>query len=205
MSTTNKPSQEEERFIAEQTLARRKAQEREEQLEALNEQEIAGVLGELKINDRELASHLVELGFGADTVAAFPLIPLVYVAWADDAVTSRERSSVLEAAEARGLQKESAAYRFLEDLLERPPRPEFLHTCVKAIRRIFESSGVDADKAKGDLVSLSVTIAEASGGFLGLFGEKVNEQEQERIQEIVEDLGFADSASARDLLHLLRS
>ncbi len=203
--TTNKPSQEEQNFIHEQEVARRKAQEREQQLEALNAREVEGVLGILKIQDRELAEHLVDLGFGADTVAAFPLIPLVYVAWADDAVTTRERARVLELAQERGLAEDSPAYRFLDDLLERPPRPEFLHTCVKAIRRIFEASGVaDADKAKADLVSLSLMIAETSGGFLGLFGEKVNEQEQERIQEIVEDLGFADRASARDLLHVLK-
>jgi len=197
---TQKPSQEEERYMAEQEVARRKAAERQTERSELRGKEVEGVLRTLGIEDRELGEHLVDLGFDAATVAAFPFIPLVYVAWADGDVTSRERDRVIQLAQDRGLDPAGPAFKFLQDLLDRRPREDFLDTCVVAIRRIFEGRPGGADAAKTDLVSLSLSIAETSGGFLGLFGAKVSESEREVIKEIIEDLGLQDSGSAADLL-----
>lgn len=196
-----KPSQEEERFVAEQEVARRKTAEREKALEDLHDREIEGVLRVLHIDDRELAAHLVDLGFGADTVEVFPLIPLVYVAWADGAVTSRERDRVLELASQRGMKEDSASYRFLQDLLERRPVDGFLDTAVHAIRRIFDAMPTGAaDDAKRDLVSLSISIAQTSGGFLGLFGDKISDEERRIITEIADELGLRENKAAAELL-----
>ncbi|MEL6180402.1 MAG: hypothetical protein AAFS10_15695, partial [Myxococcota bacterium] len=63
-----------------------------------------------------------------------------------------------------------------------------------AIRRIYELLPPDKSlDAKTDLVSLCYEIANASGGFLGLFGDKVSEDERNIIEEIVGDLGLANT------------
>ncbi|MEO1270999.1 MAG: hypothetical protein AAFX99_23160 [Myxococcota bacterium] len=134
----HKPSDEEEKYFQEREIERRKEKKFQEELAEAREKDIKAVSEQLNINDRELAEHLVDLGFGASTCTVFPLIPLVYVAWADGDVSANERARILEAAEAHGLNSDGEAYAFLNDLLERRPADSFLEVSVDAIRRIYE-------------------------------------------------------------------
>ncbi len=197
-------SDQEDAYFKQRELEQQKAREKAKKLEELRQKEASAVARKLKIDDNELALHLVDLGFDAERVAVVPLLPLVYVAWADGDVTGAERGRILELAEERGLSSESGAYAFLDDLLVNRPKEEFLDVCLAAIRRLFElMSDEAATKAKTDLVSLSMSIAEASGGFLGLFGEKVSEEEQQVIRDIVDELGLNDKTRTSNLLKAL--
>ena len=93
----HKPSDEEEKYFQEREIERRKEKKYQEELAEAREQDIEAVSERLNISDRELSEHLVDLGFGASTCAVFPLIPLVYVAWADGDVSANERARILEA------------------------------------------------------------------------------------------------------------
>ena len=200
----HKPSDEEENYFTNQEIANRKEEDFKKELDKAREKDIEMVSEQLNITDKELAAHLVDLGFGAATVAAFPLIPLVYVAWADGDVSNSERARISEIATARGLKPGSEAFVFLEDLLQRRPADGFLEICVNAVRRIYELfPDSEASDAKQDLVSLCVGIANASGGFLGVFGNKVSDSELATIREIVGDLGLDANDQTQDLLKTL--
>ena len=56
----------------------------------------------LQIDDPVLLRRVMGLGVTLDTGAAFLLAPLVQVAWAEGAVTDREREKVLRISTERG-------------------------------------------------------------------------------------------------------
>lgn len=190
-------SDEEERYFNERELERRKKAQFDKELEELNQAEAKAVAKVLGINDESLARELVDLGFAHKTAGVFPLLPLVYVAWADGSVSNAERSRILELAEEKGAKPGTAGYEFLSDLLERPLQPSFFDTCIKTIRKILENrTANDGETSKQDLVSLSLSVAEASGGFLGLFGDKVSDEERKVLEDITRELDLNNKAEA---------
>lgn len=194
--TQEKPSAQERKDAQAQDADNKKALKFDTSLAALREAEIKAVSEQLHIRNPELAGQIVDLGFGKETVAAFPLIPLVYVAWADGEVSTRERERVMKLAATKGLKEDGDAYNFLSDLLERRPKDDFLDICVDVIRQVFDGmTESNATSAKADLLSLCHQIAEASGGFLGLFGDKVSAEERDMLKEIADGLGSSDAAN----------
>jgi tellurite resistance protein len=201
--TVQQPSGEEGRFFNQAESERRKLGEFRSQLDELGQKEAEEVARLLGISDVDLAGRWVELGFGADTVSIFPLIPLVYVAWADGKISGAERRRILDAAKARGSDDLSAGYTFLAELLEHKPREDFFETCLLTLRAIFLSMPHDrAELARQDLLSLSLSVAQ-SGGLLGLFGGKITEEERAMIDQIVRELDLDQSESAAALLRQL--
>jgi tellurite resistance protein len=198
---TQKPSNEEEKFFQQQEVELRKQTEYEQERAALATREAAAVKRVLGISDDALAARLVELGFGEQTVGIFPLLPLVYVAWADGEVTEAERRRILEAARARGADAQGEGYQYLRLLLETRPREDFFETCVETLRAIFQNMPAeDAAEGRQDLISLSLSVANASGGFLGLFGDKVNDEEKAMLDELIRELGLSGGEGAAALL-----
>lgn len=200
-----KPSEEEEKYFQQAEIERRKKAALDNELDALNQKEAEGVAEVLGIRDLDLAMDLVELGFSRETAGIFPLLPLVYVAWADGDVTTAERRRVMELAEARGAKPGTPGYDFLSDLLDKPLKQSFFDVCVQTIRQIFENLPEDqAEAAKENLVSLSLSVADTSGGFLGLFGNKVSQEELKVIEEIIDELKLSDSDAAARLLSAVK-
>lgn len=200
----NKPSDEEKQYFAQQEVERRKTAEYNQKLADLREQEINAVIRTLGITDRKLGGELVDMGFGGQTVGIFPLIPLVYVAWADGEVSNAELNQILDVAQARGADTKSAGYLFLSELLHKEPRPDFFDTCIKTLRAVHNNLPADqAQTASQDLISLSLSVANASGGFLGLFGDKISDEEKAMINEIIQKLKLDNTKSASDLMNLL--
>ncbi len=194
-------SQEEEKYFQQQEAERRKEAQYQAELAALNAKDAEEVAKILGIEDQNLALRLVEMGFGPGTVAVFPLIPLVYVAWADGEVTESERERILDIAKLRGADEDHEGYAFLKQIISHHPKEEFFDTCIHTLRAIFNNMPADkAEASRQDLISMSVSVADASGGFLGLFGAKVSQEEQELINEIIRELKLDQSDSASTLL-----
>jgi len=198
-----KPSEEEEKYFREAEVDRRKKVEVQAELEELSGQEAKNVAKTLNIDDMDLARELVNLGFASDTVGIFPLLPLVYVAWADGDVSSAERRKVLEIAEDRGARRGSPGYNFLEKLLDSRPKASFFDVCISTIKKIFSNKPGGSDEST-DLVSLSLSVAEASGGLLGLFGNKVNQEEKQVLTDLVDALNVGDSDGMQQLLDAIK-
>ena len=134
----------------------------------------------------------------------FSLLPLVYVAWADGEVSTAEHDQIMELASKRGATVDSDAYKFLDSMLSRRPSEAFLSTCLETLRAIYKALPADdGENARQDLVSLSLSVANASGGFLGIFGNKVSAEEKALIDEIVAALHL-DGDGTKQLLSLLQ-
>ena len=139
------------------------------------------------ITSDELLDKLMELKLGASTVAAFALLPVVEVAWADGRVDEKEQKAVLDASKKAGLVGDAAEI-VAHWLAERPAKSLF-ETWKAYIAAICNHLGPD-EKAlmKNELVGRARTVAEASGGFLGL-GSHVSKEDQAVLDKISQAFG----------------
>jgi hypothetical protein len=149
--------------------------------------------------DQEVLEALQELGYSAETVMLMPIVPLVQVAWAEDGITEKERESILEIAQARGITPDTPAYQKLIDMLERQPPKEFYDNTLRGLRYLFESMPDDL-RALGhrNLVEYCTQIAEASGGILGF--RKISDEERLLIARIATEIGQGRAAAVKKVI-----
>jgi uncharacterized tellurite resistance protein B-like protein len=121
------------------------------------------------ISNVELLDKLIELDVNVERAAAFTLVPVVEVAWADGEVQPKEREAILKAAAGQGLKPGTVAYELVESWLDRAPDPRLL-----AIWKAYTSGLVASltpeqrEALRHDLLHRARAVAEAAGGFLGV-------------------------------------
>lgn len=148
------------------------------------EADLAAVTG---IRDRALLVQLRELGFSRDTVVLLFLAPLAQVAWAEGAVTPREREALTARAGRAGILPGTRAFRTLTSWLDVRPSDGFFSGCLDAIRAIATRlPGEEQATIVRDLLSSSRAVAGASGGLLG-FGA-VSGEEKALLARIAAEL-----------------
>jgi hypothetical protein len=158
--------------------------------------EIALALGEkLQVDDPELLAKIREFGVTLDTAPAFFLAPLIQVAWAEGAVSSKEQLVVLRLARERGIEVDSPAYAQLQEWLRVRPPDAFFDTAVDVLKVAF---GVlpprERDERIKAIVQACQEVAEASAGLgrlLGL-GDGVSRVEASMLDEITHTLRSRD-------------
>jgi len=144
------------------------------------------------VADEEILRDLQALGYTPETVMLLHLVPLLQMAWAEGSVSDSERDLILEAARARGVEKDSAADRQLAAWLTDRPSEELFEKTLRAIGAILQlRPSEERDASEKDLVTRLAAIASASGGILG-FG-KVSPQEQEMLARITQAMVRARS------------
>jgi len=197
-------SLEEHRSHAQLEIAKRKEQTNAD-LDAAALAEKRELLAEVVlIEDASLLDDLIAIGFDAETVGVLPLVPLICVAWADGEVSRREAKSILDLATERGVASGSPAYTMLDAFLQEEPESDYLHSCLYVLREVYDSLAPDEMKrAKKNLLGFSYVVARASGGVLGLFGNKVSEEEQKLIEEMADLLGVSRSGNAAAVQRLV--
>ncbi len=130
------------------------------------QQQMAAATG---IQDAEVIEALRELGYSPDTVMLLHLVPLIQVAWASGDVSEKERELIMHAARSRGVNIGSAAETQLNDWLTKKPTDAFFENTLRAVRILIEALPADQRReARQDLLTYSSSIAQASGGFLGI-------------------------------------
>ncbi|NOT61432.1 MAG: TerB family tellurite resistance protein [Acidobacteria bacterium] len=132
------------------------------------QQQMAAATG---IQDTEVVEALQELGYTPDTVMLLHLVPLIQVAWASGDVSDKERELILHAARSRGvgIGIGSTAETQLNEWLTKKPADAFFENTLRAIRIFIEAQPAGQRReARQDLLSYSRSIAQASGGFLGI-------------------------------------
>lgn len=138
------------------------------------------------ITDDAVLQSLLDLQIDVQTIAALALVPLIEVAWADDYLDEKEKQAILEAAHASGLEKGQVAHKVLESWLSNQPKPKLLETWGEYIR---ELSGRLSEEERGalktSLLERAKSVAEASGGYLGL-GFKVSKTEAAMLKKLEE-------------------
>lgn len=174
---------EREYFNAREQEQRRELRARLER-QARDLEEHRKVAESISTTDEALASRIHALGFDGDSARVFDLLPLVHVAWADGSVQRAERAAILRLVEQRGCAPGSEAFRLMESLLEERPSEAYMHESLDLLRDLTGGLG---DRTTA-IVDLCIEVAASSGGFLGL-GQRIGDEERQRIGEIVQRLG----------------
>jgi hypothetical protein len=125
----------------------------------------------LQTDDPALLRRIMALGVTLDTGAAFLLAPLVQVAWAEGAVTDREREKVLRIATERGVDSSSPAYTQLQEWLRTRPADAVFDTAIETIKTGLSvlTPAERADRVKR-IVNTCREVASTSGGLGRLLG-----------------------------------
>ncbi len=141
------------------------------------------------ITEDAVLQSLLDLHIDVQTMAALALIPLIEVAWADDYLDEKEKQAILAAAHASGLEKGQVAYKVLESWLTHQPKPQLLKTWEEYIRELRGQLSEEEQKSlKTSLLGRARSVAEASGGYLGL-GFKVSKTETTMLKRLEEAFG----------------
>ena len=146
---------------------------------------IAEVTG---IPDEKVLQQLVDAGVTAENLAAFSLVPLVLVAWADGELDDKERKAIIEAAEGHEIEEGDPAHELLESWLASAPPPSLREAWFEyaaAFKAVLPNEVVVA--LRDWVMGWTRTVAKAAGGFLGL-GGKVSGTEQRMLDELEEAL-----------------
>lgn len=135
------------------------------------------------ISNETVLEHLDEAGLTGQTLAALTLVPLIEVAWADQAVEKKERDAILEAAAKAGIVEGSPSAELLEKWLEYRPGHELLDAWKEYVRELVNNLGPQGAAAlKTEVLAKSRHIAESAGGILGI--GRVNKEEEDMLAEL---------------------
>jgi tellurite resistance protein len=147
------------------------------------------------VEDQELLTAFEEAGYDRDTVQILHLVPILQVAWVDGEISAAERAEILKIAAARHVAEGSPAHGKLLAWLETPPSPEFFERTMKIITRLLELFPQEKrEQMQSDVLSASLAVASASGGFLG-FGSKVSADEKYLLEKFAADFEKARKAA----------
>ncbi len=136
------------------------------------------------ISNEAILERLLELDVHAETVAALSLVPLVEVVWADGHLDDKERAAVLTAVESSGLNEGTAEHDLLVSWLSRRPDRTLWEAWQGYVEGLCEQlSQEERNSLKSEWVGRARTVAEASGGVLGL-GPKISREEVQVLEEM---------------------
>ena len=177
---TDRRKELEETFFAKQNhelIEKLKAQKQK----ALDKEGIQELTG---IKNDEVLEKLVLLKMDRETISALSLFPLIQVAWADGAVDDREQAAVLSAATTSGILKGSSAHTLLESWLKLKPPAALESAWSNYVKALVEGMKAE-DKAllKNELLGKARSVAEASGGILGM-GSKISKSEADALTKL---------------------
>jgi|WetSurMetagenome_2_1015567.scaffolds.fasta_scaffold00368_8 hypothetical protein len=148
---------------------------------AETKEELAKVSG---IKNDAVLSRLVEMNVRPEALASLSLIPLVEVAWADGAIDENEKKAVLAATERMGFGTPGADYEIVRQWLNHRPDPAMLEAWSHYINGLCEKLSPEEKKSlKDEIVGHARSVAEASGGFLGL-GNKISKAEDDMLKKL---------------------
>lgn len=139
------------------------------------------------IRDDAVLEELASLGINEQSLLAFQLVPLLKVAWADRVMDMREREAILQAVEAEGIRPGTPAYELVTQWLQHPPGEALWSAWKKYAEALCDALPPAQLKwLRDDLVERVKSIAEATGGFLGL--SSISMAEQAVIDEVEQAL-----------------
>ncbi|MCE3014534.1 MAG: hypothetical protein ACK56W_21010 [Pirellula sp.] len=163
--------------------------EREEQRDEQRSR-LASIAG---VHDPKVLETLQRAGITPASMAAFCLLPLVRLAWADESIQDNEDDFILRVATEDGIQYGTPSYRLLSKWLEERPSEKMINawsSYAQALARELDEASYQSVVAA--TLGRAQRVAEASGGFLGL-GAKVSENEQLVLHDLAHALNRTGS------------
>jgi hypothetical protein len=140
------------------------------------------------INDEAVLDRLVKLNINGNLLAAFKLLPLVEIAWADGSVDKEEARIVRDAAIKAGVPATGPAMERMEEWLHRGPSPDgrkAWYMFAEELRNTLTAAELDGFRT--ELLKYAKDVAQASGGVLGLFGQ-ISPGEKRVLDEVTKAL-----------------
>jgi len=136
------------------------------------------------ITNEDVLDQLVKHEIHAETLAAFSLVPIIEVAWADGAIQLAEEIVILRAVEEAGIPKESVAFQLTQEWLRRRPEPKLMQ-CWKDYTQALMSELTPEvrEGIRQTVLGHARAVAEAAGGFLGLGRASHSEEKMLRVLE----------------------
>lgn len=136
------------------------------------------------ITDAKLLDELLDADVCASGIAAFALVPLVEVAWADGKLDPNERAAILSSAEKEGLVSGTAGHRMLQTWLDSPTAPSLLRAWLDYTKTLCRGMSDDSKaKLHSRVIGRARAVAEAAGGLLGIGAISSEEHEVLRLLE----------------------
>lgn len=141
------------------------------------EEEGARLRASTGIQDDKLIEDLLVLGVTDSTMSALALFPLVWVAWADDRMESREREAILQAAKQSNIDSDTPAMALLESWLSERPSDEVIAAWSDYAHHLKNiASPETVERVRRTVVVRAQEVAESAGGFLGVGSISPKEQ-----------------------------
>ena len=135
------------------------------------------------LKDTGVLDELIDNGFDPTTLTALSLVPAVFVAWADDKVDQPEQQALLNGAKEYGLKEDGPAWKMIAAWIDKRPDRSLWETWQSYARAVSDSLSLPAAGLLAEeITKLSIAVAQASGGILGL--GKISSKEQSVLDEI---------------------
>ncbi|GIW99155.1 MAG: hypothetical protein KatS3mg111_2488 [Pirellulaceae bacterium] len=152
--------------------------------EASSEQSRRLLVEAAGIDDPRLIDELADLGVTVYGLVALRLVPLVLVAWAEDAVDIQERQAILDTARSFGIREGSVADALLDYWIRVRPTRELLDAWKRLIERELRQLSPRGRRHFIELTRQQMEqVAKASGGRWGL--GKISPAEQRMIDGLL--------------------
>ena len=140
---------------------------------------LAELLGD---GNESLIDSLIALGIDRETIPALTLVPLIYVAWADQILETKEIEAVISAAEKLGMKQGGTGMQLLTSWLHQKPGDELKAVWSSYYQELSKQlSDSDRDKLVEQVMGFVKQVAEAAGGILGNFS--ISSSEKSVIKE----------------------
>lgn len=130
------------------------------------------------IRDDAVIDALKSRGVTPASLAAFRLVPLVHVAWADGVLEEKERKAILSAAEEAGIESGSPSHALLDQWLAKKPSSQLFEAWTSYARALAEGLEAGARRVvHDDVLDLVTEVARAAGGILGVGSVSASEKQ----------------------------
>jgi hypothetical protein len=135
------------------------------------------------ITDETVLDQLVAHDIHAETLAAFSIVPIIEVAWADRKIQPEEHKILLRAIEEAGIPKDGVSYKLMEQWLTRPPKPKLMVLWQNYTRALMAELPPEAgERIRQTVLKHARAVADAAGGFLGI--GRVSSQEEKILRTL---------------------
>ncbi|MEZ6129477.1 MAG: hypothetical protein R3C59_12405 [Planctomycetaceae bacterium] len=148
-----------------------------------HERDIEALKKESRIDDTAVIEEMLHVGIHPGMIQALTLVPALHVAWANGYVEKQEREAVLKAAESVGIATDSTTGQLLMSWLTQKPSSELFQAWedyIEALHAVLDP--LSFRLLHNSAVETARQVAEAAGGFLGVYSVSV--AEERAIQQI---------------------
>ncbi len=143
------------------------------------------------ITDDGVLDQLTAHDIHVETLAAFAIVPLVEIAWADGVIQPGEYKILLHAIEEAGIPKDGVSFRLMEEWLTTRPKPDLMRLWQNYTRALIAELPPEVgERIKTTVLAHAHAVAEAAGGFLGFSRSSTQEKKiLKTLEEAFESSG----------------